>query len=154
MSADDLRRSANLPEVELRAFAWYGNFKRCRSMSNPGTLSLTHEGSNVYRLDLTGVLRKADFDQSSAAIAREIDRAGPVKLLVVLTRFEGWDTRDNWSDLTFYATYGDRIARLAIVGDERWRTEMLMFAVADLRTAPVEYFAGPAVVQARAWLGQ
>jgi hypothetical protein len=123
-------------------------------MPNPGTVTLTHEGDDVYRVDLTGVLRKADFDRSSAAIGREIDRAGPVKVLVVLDGFEGWDSRDNWSDLSFYATYGDRIARLAIVGDERWRTEMLMFAVADLRTAPVEYFAGPAVAQARAWLVQ
>ena len=123
-------------------------------MPNPGTLTLTHEGDDVYRVDLTGVLRKADFDRSSAAIAREIDRGGPVKVLVVLDGFEGWDSRDNWSDLSFYATYGDRIARLAIVGDERWRTEMLMFAVADLRTAPVEYFAGPAIAQARAWLAQ
>jgi len=123
-------------------------------MANPGTLTVAHEGDDIYRLDLGGVLRKADFDRSSAAIAREIDRAGPVKLLVVLDRFEGWDTRDDWSDLTFYATYGDKIARLAIVGDERWRTEMLMFAVADLRTAPVEYFAGAAIAQARAWLAQ
>ena len=123
-------------------------------MANPGTLTLTHEGGNVSRLDVVGVLRKADFDRSSAVVAREIERAGPVKLLVVLDAFEGWDTRDDWSDLTFYATYGDRIARLAIVGDERWRTEMLMFAVADLRTAPVEYFSGPAVEQARAWLRQ
>lgn len=123
-------------------------------MVSAGTLTLVHEGDDVYRLDVTGVLRKSEFDRAQASIASEIDRIGPVKLLVVLDRFEGWDPRDNWSDLAFYATYGDRIARLAIVGDERWRSEVSMFAVADLRKAPVEYFTSPAIAQARAWLRQ
>jgi len=123
-------------------------------MTQSGTLTLTHEGGALYRLDVTGVLRKGDFDQSQQAITREIDRVGPLKLLIVLDRFEGWHAGDNWSDLTFYATHGDRIARLAIVGDERWRDDVLMFALAGLRKAPVEYFAGPAIEQARAWLQQ
>ena len=47
-----------------------------------------------------------------------------------------------------------RIDRIAIVGDERWRSEALMFAGADLRRAPVEYFAGSSSEDgaARAWL--
>jgi len=121
-------------------------------MTESSTLTLTHEADEVYRLDVTGLLRKADFDRSQAAITREIDRVGPIRLLVVLDRFEGWATADNWSDLTFYATHGDRIARLAIVGDERWRDDVLMFALAGLRSAPVEYFGGPEIEQARAWL--
>ena len=64
-----------------------------------------------------------------------------MRLLFVLDGFEGWEPRDNWSDLTFYVEHGDRIERIAIVGDERWRSETLMFAGADLRRAPVEFFA-------------
>jgi hypothetical protein len=52
--------------------------------------------------------------------------------------------RDNWADLTFYATLGDRIGRTAIVGAERWPSEALMFVGADVRRAPVECFAGAA----------
>ncbi len=115
---------------------------------------MTAEGDGVYRLDATGLLAKSEFDNGQAMLTREIDRIGAVRLLVVLDRFEGWDQRDNWSDLTFYATHGDRIARIAIVGDERWRAEMLMFAVADLRKAPVEYFGERAIADARAWLGK
>ena len=55
-------------------------------------------------------------------------RLAPVRLLFVLDGFEGWEARDNWSDLTFYAKYSDCIDRIAIVGDERWRSEALMFA--------------------------
>ena len=49
-------------------------------------------------------------------------------------------------------SYGDAITRIAIVGDERWRSEMLMFAAADLRKAPVEFFSEGAITTARAWL--
>ena len=72
--------------------------------------------------------------------------------MFVLDQFEGWDARDNWSDLSFYARHGQTIERIAIVGDERWRSEALMFAGADLRNAPVEFFPAPAVTDARAWL--
>ena len=37
-------------------------------------------------------------------------------------------------------------------GDERWRDEALMFAAADIRKAPVTFFAPAALDEARAWL--
>jgi hypothetical protein len=113
---------------------------------------MTAERDGVYRLDVSGLLAKSEFDHWQAVLAREIDRIGAVRLLVVLDRFDGWDQRDNWSDLNFYATHGERIARIAIVGDERWRAEMMMFAIADLRKGPVEYFGEHAIADARSWL--
>jgi hypothetical protein len=52
----------------------------------------------------------------------------------------------------FYMKHGDAITRIAIVGDERWRDLAMMFASADLRKAPVEFFPENAMAQARAWL--
>ena len=116
-------------------------------------IRLALERDNVYRIEIRGLLRKADLDDCQIRLAGEISRRGAVRLLFVLEGFDGWEPRDNWSDLTFYATYGDRIDRIAIVGDERWRSEALMFAGADLRSGPVEFFAGPAGDrEARAWL--
>jgi hypothetical protein len=66
--------------------------------------------------------------------------------------FQGWKTGDDWHDMTFYMTYGDAIQRIAIVGDERWRDLTMMFASADLRRAPVKFFAEDSLVNARAWL--
>ena len=77
---------------------------------------------------------------------------GPTRLLVILKQFEGWETNPKWGDLTFYVKHGDSIERVAIVGDERWRGEALMFVSADLRRAPVEFFSRGALAEARAWL--
>jgi len=59
---------------------------------------------------------------------------------------------DGWNDLTFYVRHGDAITRIAIVGDEKWRSLALMFASADLRKAAVEFFPEPDLVRARTWL--
>ena len=48
--------------------------------------------------------------------------------------------------------HGDAIERIAIVGDPRWRDLTMMFASAELRRAPVEFFAAQDMARARAWL--
>jgi len=116
-------------------------------------ITIEHERANVYRLDVSGRLGKPEFDRCEETLAAEIRRIGPVRLLFVLSQFEGWERNPNWGDLTFYAAHGDSIDRIAIVGDERWRDETLMFASVDLRRAPVEFFASQnGLAEARAWL--
>ena len=116
-------------------------------------ITVEHERANIYRLDMSGRLNKPEFDRCQESLAAEIRRIGPVRLLVVLSQFEGWEENPNWGDLTFYLAHGDSIDRIAIVGDEKWRSEALMFASADLRRAPVEFFSSQdALTEARTWL--
>ena len=117
-------------------------------------MELEPEAGNLFRVDMRGIVRKFELDRCQQDLAAVLTQPGPVRLLFILDGFDGWDRRDNWSDLTFYATLGDRIERIAIVGAERWRSEALMFAGADLRRARVEFFAGSAGEDdaARAWL--
>ena len=116
-------------------------------------MDVAQEADTVFRVDMRGTLRKTELDRCQAQLAEAMGRLGRVRLLFVLDRFDGWEPSDNWSDLTFYSTYGDCIDRIAIVGDERWRSEALMFAGADLRRAPVEFFAASNEgAEARAWL--
>jgi SpoIIAA-like len=118
----------------------------------PATIQREHDG--VYRLEVSGLLRKPDLDAAQRALLDEIGHAaaGTIRLLVVLDDFEGWEAGAAWNDLTFYVRHGDRLERIAIVGEERWRGHALMFAAADLRRGPVEYFTPDAMAAARAWL--
>ena len=101
---------------------------------------MEHEGDNVFRLDIRGTLRLAEFETCQERLIAEMTRTGPIRLLFVLEGFEGWEP------------HGNQIERIAIVGPERWRSEAVMFAAADLRKAPVEFFLEGAVTEARAWL--
>lgn len=115
-------------------------------------ISLEDEGNKTYRLDMSGVLRKADLDRSQVELVMEMRRVGSVKLLCVLKDFQGWEPHSGWNDLTFYVKHGGAIDRIAIVGDEQWRTEALMFAAAGLRRGPVQYFTDAELAAARTWL--
>jgi hypothetical protein len=101
---------------------------------------LTPGRDRVFELEIGGLLAKADLDRVQAQLVEEIERDGPVRMLFVLDQFDGWAPHENWHDLTFYVKYGALIERIAIVGDEKWRDQALMFAAADLRRAPVEFF--------------
>jgi len=115
-------------------------------------MSLEREQGNCFRLDMRGTLRQTELDACQERLAGEMARRGPVRLLFVLDGFDGWEPHARWNDLTFYVKHGDAIERIAIVGPERWRTETLMFAGADLRKARVEFFAEGDAAEARAWL--
>ena len=115
-------------------------------------MTVRPERDNVYRVEVHGLLRTSEFEQCQGVLQVEIDRIGPVRLLFVLDAFEGWEPTDDWRDLSFYVTHGAAIERIAIVGDERWRSESLMFASADLRTGPVEFFTPEQLTGARDWL--
>ena len=115
------------------------------------TVALWHERGNIYRVSITGRLLKNDLDTVQRSVGAEIDRGATVRLLFELNRFEGWEPGANW-DLDFYIRHGDRIDRIAIVADERWRSETLMFAAADLRKGEVEFFSTGAASEALAWL--
>jgi hypothetical protein len=115
-------------------------------------VTMHHESDNTYRLDISGVLRRAEFRQCEAELTSELDRLGSAKLLCVLTAFEGWERHADWNNLAFYVKHGDAIERIAIVGDQQWRDLTMMFASADLRKAPVEFFPEDEMARARAWL--
>jgi hypothetical protein len=116
------------------------------------TINVRHEDGNVYRLDIRGTLHSRDFRECQDALAAEMGRVGTVRLLILLDGFDGWAPGDDWRDLSFYAQRGDAIDRIAIVGEERWRSEALMFAGTDLRKAPVEFFSNGRLAAARDWL--
>ena len=117
------------------------------------SISLHHEQDNVFRVEAQGTLRKSDLERYRAWLASEIERLGTIRVLWIFKDFEGWDPGDRY-DLSFYIKYGVAVERIAIVGEERWRELALMFASADLRKAPVEYFLDTDLADARAWLYQ
>jgi hypothetical protein len=118
------------------------------------SISLLHEDGNVYRIEMSGLLRQSEFQRCEGELADEMRRAGSVRLLFVLRDFEGWEKQGDWNDLTFYVKHGGQIERIAIVADDRWRNQALLFAAAGLRRAPVEFFAENDLAGARKWVAE
>lgn len=75
------------------------------------------------------------------------------KVLVVIAEdFCGWVGGEVWGDMTFFMRHGDRVGKIAIVGDPQWEARMLMFTGAGLRRAPVKFFPDDRRADAYDWL--
>ena len=85
-------------------------------------------------------------------MADKMDAGARPRLLAILENFEGWERGADWNDLDFLFAHSNDIAKIAIVTEPRWEAEVLAFAGAGVRRAPVKLFPPGEVEQAREWL--
>lgn len=118
--------------------------------------TIRQQQGDLYVMRITGLLRKSELDvlQAAAAKVLEGDPSLRVKLLVLLEKFEGWERNPDWGDMSFYSEHGNKITKIAIVGNPRWETEFKMFTGAGFRLAPVRFFPADQLQQAHTWLAQ
>ncbi len=115
--------------------------------------TIEREEGKLKVLRMTGLLRKSELDTALATEARQWGLTTRVKVLVTVENFKGWERGADWGDMTFFETHGDQIDKIAIVADPQLETDLLMFAGAGFRRAPVKIFPVNQLAPARAWLG-
>ena len=119
------------------------------------TATFRREADGVYSLWIGGVLNKATLDNIQAMARRDIEAgARNLKVLLFLDDFRGWKRGDDWGDLDFFSRYEEHISKIAVVGEERWKEETLLFLGAGRRHGEVRYFQKHFEGQAKAWLVQ
>jgi enoyl-CoA hydratase/carnithine racemase len=103
---------------------------------------------------ISDVLRQDDLRAIQEASRQVIEREGGIRVLVVLREYRGFEAGADWGDIGFAAEYGDRIERMAIVGDERWEAEALAFTGKGARRTEIEFFPLAEFGAAQAWLNR
>ena len=115
--------------------------------------TLGREPGHLHVVRIGGIVSKGTIDKIQAEARRDIEKGvEEIKVLVVLQDFRGWERGDAWADIDFFATYGDRITRIAVLGEAKWEEETLLFLAAGRRKGEVRYFPPDAEAAARAWL--
>ena len=107
---------------------------------------------NLIHIKLQGVMQVADQEALQAQARRLIAQGKKPRLLAILDDFQGWEKSDAWENIDFLMEHGDRVERMAIVGEERWKEEALTFVAKGLRKTEIEYFVPSALVLAEAWV--
>jgi len=115
--------------------------------------TIQQEAGYLRVLRITGLLKKSELDAALAAEAKEWEPATRVRVLIIVEDFQGWERGADWGDTSFLFTHDEQIEKIAIVADPRWETDVLMFAGAGIRKAPVKFFPPEQLALARAWLG-
>lgn len=107
----------------------------------------------VVSIKITGELSVAEVGQIQAVALQAIKRAGKIKGLAILENFRGWKREEGWGDVTFLSEHDQDIAKIAVVGDEKWRDFIYAFLAKGFRQAAVEYFLPGELTKAHQWLG-
>jgi hypothetical protein len=115
-------------------------------------ITLQEESGDMAVMRITGQMKKSELDTVQAAAAKKLDQNSRVKLLIIFEDFKGWEGGVDWGDMSFYAEHGDKITKIAIVGDPKREAELMMFMGAGIRPAPLKFFPPDQIAQARAWL--
>jgi hypothetical protein len=113
---------------------------------------IQQESGDFHVIRISGLLKKSEMDAVQAEAAQKLGPESAVKLLVILENFQDWDRALDWGDMNFYAEHGDKIVKIAIVGDAKHKSDWMMFSGAEFRKAPVKYFTPNQLQQARQWL--
>jgi len=115
-------------------------------------LSTVIEPPDTLVATVTGTMTTADQVRLVGWIRAAIGTSGAVRVLLRLDRFAGWAPGDAAVDAAACWLRDDEaVGKLAIVGDARWRQQVLTIAAQPVRGIPIDYFASETA--ARAWLG-
>jgi hypothetical protein len=114
--------------------------------------TFTKDSENLFVVQVKGIYTFEDSKELESKFVAEIDGSQKVKLLVLAEEFSGWGKEGDWGDVTFMFEQGSHIEKIAVVANDKWKDELLMFLGAGLRQAAVEFFPDGGEEDARNWL--
>jgi len=106
----------------------------------------------VLTIRISGVMKLADQQSLQTTGMQQIAKGRKVRLLVTLVDFQGWEKGVDWGDVGFLMEHGDDIAKMAFVGDERWKDQVFAFVGKGFRTTEIEFFPSSSMKEAESWI--
>jgi hypothetical protein len=112
---------------------------------------IVNEQGDTLVFKITGKLAQSEFAAAQRDATEILEKSGTKHMLVLAENFEGWG-KGNWGDLSPQIMMESHIDKMAIVGEEKWKSLVLLFAGKGVRRIPIEYFVPTELAKAQAWL--
>lgn len=116
------------------------------------SVTFTKESETLFVVQVKGIFTFEDLKEFENKARAEIDRSRKVKLLILAEQLSDWGKEGDWGDLTFMYEYDPYIEKIAVVADEKWRSQIIMFIGVGRRQASVGFFFSGEEKDARDWL--
>ena len=107
----------------------------------------------IINAKITGELSNSEVRQMQTAALEAIRTCGKISALLILEDFQGWKRAADWGDVTFLTEHDKEIAKIAVVGEDKWRDSIYAFLAKGFRQAEVEFFLPGDLEKARLWVG-
>jgi hypothetical protein len=118
------------------------------------SITVTKEPDGLIVVKVEGALEFEDLKEVQDAGVEGIEGGGKIKILVLAEDFSGWGKEGDWGDLTFMYEHDGEIERIAVLAEDEWKEQIMMFLGAGRRQASVEYFLPGQEKDARNWVNQ
>ena len=106
----------------------------------------------IISAKISGQLGKSEVTEIQTFARAAIQRHGKISALFIFDNFQGWQREGNWGDISFMIEQDQNIAKIAVVGEDKWRDMTVAFLAKGFRQAAVEYFLPNELAKARNWL--
>jgi hypothetical protein len=110
------------------------------------------ESEDLFVVSVEGTLTFSDLKEIEKNVITAIDRSQKIKVLILAEEFSGWGKEGDWGDVTFFYENDKHIEKIAVVANDKWKDQLLVFLGADVRQAAVEFFPDSREEDARNWL--
>ena len=112
---------------------------------------IVNDEGDTLVFKITGKLAQSEFAAAQKDATEILQKSGRKHMLVLAENFEGWG-KGNWGDLSGQILLEPYIDKMAIVGDEKWRSLTMLFTGKGIRRLPIEFFVPADLAKAQAWL--
>ena len=106
----------------------------------------------IISAKISGELSNSEVRQMQTAALEAIRSCGKISVLFILEGFQGWKRAADWGDVSFMSEHDKDIAKIAVVGEDKWRDSIYAFLAKGFRQAKVEFFLPGDLEKARFWL--
>lgn len=114
-------------------------------------LTIENTDSGVIHVRASGKLTRPDYDTFDVQFAKVAQANKPVRVLVELDGFDGWDASGLWQELKFDVAHNDDMGRVAVIGEKKWE-EWGTKISQPFFSAEMRYFDRSQFAAAREWL--
>lgn len=116
------------------------------------SITISKESENLFVTTIKGVFTYDDQKEVEKYVGCNINPDQKITILILAEEFSGWSKEGDWGDLTFMYEYDPYVEKIAVVAEDKWEDQILMFLGAGRRQAAVEFFPSGEIQEARNWL--
>ena len=116
------------------------------------SITISKESENLFVSTIKGVFTYDDQKVLEKHAGSNINPGQKIKILILTEEFSGWSKEGDWGDLTFMYEYDSYVDKIAVVAEDKWKDQILMFLGAGRRQAAVKFFLPGEIQAARNWL--
>ena len=103
-------------------------------------------------IKISGQASVKDYEQIQSLTLSTLESYKGCRMLIILDNFKGWSKDARWDEILFMQEHQNKVQKIAIVGDEKWKDDVFMFSGKPFRTTEIEFFPENQLDQARQWL--